>query len=222
MIVQCETCRKTFDDEFRSTTCPHNTFAANDGQNNFAHHPDSHLSKTRVPDFTGRLGQAWTLPVDPSMIVAPEQAATLALVFLALPPVHPLWPRYLLCGIHLRDVEGQSKPPTKRSPNATHELMLIALNPEKGEYTPENVSEKLLAGGCYLTPLNIVEQVEDLTDEQFRQLVPLIARALCDGFLAAEPNDFMGARDFWKISLNRTCSHIRTQGLSCFTAGVKQ
>lgn len=221
MIVTCPTCRRSFDDAYRTTICPHGTFAANDGNNNFAHHLESHLS-VKPPDFTGRLGKAWTLPVVPSMIVAPEQAATLALVFLDLPPVHPLWPRYLLCGIHLRDVKGQSKPPTKRTPNATHELMLIALNPEKGEYTPENVSEKLLAGGCYLTPINIVEQVEDLTDAQFLELVPLITRALCDGFLAAEPDDYNGARQFWKISLNRTCSHIKTQGLSCFKSAVTQ
>jgi hypothetical protein len=33
-----------FDDEFRDTGCPHATFAANDGNNNFSHHPDSYLS----------------------------------------------------------------------------------------------------------------------------------------------------------------------------------
>ena len=46
MIVRCADCNRTFDDEFRSTICPHKTFAANDGQNNFAHHPESHLSPT--------------------------------------------------------------------------------------------------------------------------------------------------------------------------------
>ena len=43
MIVACQTCRSTFDDEFRSTLCPHGTFPANDGRNGFAHHPESHL-----------------------------------------------------------------------------------------------------------------------------------------------------------------------------------
>jgi hypothetical protein len=33
-----------FDDEFRWTICPHETFAANDGHNNFAHREDSYLS----------------------------------------------------------------------------------------------------------------------------------------------------------------------------------
>lgn len=28
-------------DQFRDTGCPHNTFSANDGWNNFKHHPES-------------------------------------------------------------------------------------------------------------------------------------------------------------------------------------
>lgn len=44
MITQCPKCTRGFDDEFRSTICPHETFAANDGKNRFAHHPESFLS----------------------------------------------------------------------------------------------------------------------------------------------------------------------------------
>ena len=44
MIVQCDSCKRYFDNEFRLTYCPHDTFAANDGKNNFAHHPESYLS----------------------------------------------------------------------------------------------------------------------------------------------------------------------------------
>jgi len=43
VIVRCQECARAFDDEFRSTICPHKTFAANDGANNFAHHTDSYL-----------------------------------------------------------------------------------------------------------------------------------------------------------------------------------
>lgn len=49
MIVNCMACQHNFDDEFRSTTCPHDTFAANDGHNNFAHHPDSYLGDNPIP-----------------------------------------------------------------------------------------------------------------------------------------------------------------------------
>lgn len=42
MIVQCSTCAMYFDDAYRLTYCPHDTFAANDGSNNFAHYYDSY------------------------------------------------------------------------------------------------------------------------------------------------------------------------------------
>lgn len=43
MIVKCEKCGKRFEDEFRRTICPHDTFLANDGQNNFTIYHDAHL-----------------------------------------------------------------------------------------------------------------------------------------------------------------------------------
>ena len=51
MIVTCVRCGAEFDDEFRWTICPHETFAANDGRNNFQHHPGSTLipRTTTVP-----------------------------------------------------------------------------------------------------------------------------------------------------------------------------
>lgn len=45
MIVQCGDCSMFYDDVYRTTVCPHETFAANDGHNNFAHHPESYLSE---------------------------------------------------------------------------------------------------------------------------------------------------------------------------------
>lgn len=49
MIIICYDCDVRFDDEFRTTICPHRTFAANDGHNNFAHHPESYIS-VQAPD----------------------------------------------------------------------------------------------------------------------------------------------------------------------------
>lgn len=44
MVVKCERCHRFFDDEYRSTLCPHDAFPANDGRNNFAVHNDSYLA----------------------------------------------------------------------------------------------------------------------------------------------------------------------------------
>ena len=45
MVVYCEDCERYFEDEFRSTVCPHNAFPANDGDNNFTVHDDAYLSE---------------------------------------------------------------------------------------------------------------------------------------------------------------------------------
>lgn len=47
MIVICKDCDARYDDQYRTTICPHDTFAANDGQNHFAHHPESELRTQR-------------------------------------------------------------------------------------------------------------------------------------------------------------------------------
>jgi hypothetical protein len=44
MIIQCDKCQKYYDDEFRDTSCPHDTFLANDGQNNFKHYVGAWLA----------------------------------------------------------------------------------------------------------------------------------------------------------------------------------
>ena len=54
MITLCGNCGYTFDDEYRTTICPHETFAANDGRNNFAHHPGSVLRKPSTEKIDDR------------------------------------------------------------------------------------------------------------------------------------------------------------------------
>lgn len=54
MIVKCKKCQMYFDDEFRLTVCPHRTFMANDGRNNFEHHPYSYLSNINPDDLKGK------------------------------------------------------------------------------------------------------------------------------------------------------------------------
>ena len=59
MIVRCDKCGKRFDDAYRFTICPHGTFAANDGQNNFAHHPESFLEGRRESQIRVQLMWPW-------------------------------------------------------------------------------------------------------------------------------------------------------------------
>jgi len=51
MIVQCKSCEKYFDDEYRDTICGHKVFSANDGNNNFNIHEDAYLSNFEPGDL---------------------------------------------------------------------------------------------------------------------------------------------------------------------------
>lgn len=51
MIIKCEACKVNFDDKYRTTLCPHNTFLANNGRNEFQHHPKSYLSTDGTTDI---------------------------------------------------------------------------------------------------------------------------------------------------------------------------
>lgn len=54
MIIQCKGCSAKFDDELRTTICPHGTFMANDGQNNFRRHTESLITHyCNYPDCDG-------------------------------------------------------------------------------------------------------------------------------------------------------------------------
>ncbi len=57
MIIKCLYCNKYFDDQFRLWQCPHNTFMANDGQNNFKFYPEAWLAD-HSPLLTPRKGEA--------------------------------------------------------------------------------------------------------------------------------------------------------------------
>lgn len=46
MKVYCAKCDTNYDDEFRSTVCPHMTFPANDGSNAFRHEMESEGPKS--------------------------------------------------------------------------------------------------------------------------------------------------------------------------------
>lgn len=55
--------------------------------------------------------------------------AIVATWIIEAPWAHPLWHSYILSLVHLREVEGQP-PATIYRPDATHEMVLEALNPE--------------------------------------------------------------------------------------------
>ncbi len=158
--------------------------------------------------FDGPYGTAVTWPLGDG----PEWAETVCQWLLTAPAAHPLWSQYLMPVVRLRDADGFA-PPKRQFDGATHELLVLALNPDEGPYTPENMSrfyEGPQAGKLpYLTPINIAHQIEG-TDEEARRLAVAAAWGVTAGVLWPETSDAPSRiREEWKGSLIKTLAHIR-------------
>lgn len=153
--------------------------------------------------YTGPLGTATKL--DGFKPIRPDQEATVAAWFLQIPGAHPLWSCYMLSVVHLREIAGV-KPAVKRFNNATHELLVIALNPNlKPRPDDRNTWQ-------HMTPINVVEQFEVGDDDAAAAIAEKFARACVDGHLHVEPQGIYGERVLWTHAVERTAEHMRLGG----------
>jgi hypothetical protein len=120
-----------------------------------------------------------------------QRTGTLEAWLLNLPGAHPLWAWFMLYVIHLRDEEGLP-PAEKITPEMTHQLVFVALDPV---LKPDPANLKTMVR---LTPSNYIEQFAVASDENAIELGFSVAKALADGRLIAEPSGIMGARELMK------------------------
>lgn len=131
-----------------------------------------------------------------------DQSATLACWFLTCPGQSPAWENYLLSCVHLRPVEGAEHDAVINVPGATHELMVLAMNPD---FHP--VAEDPETWG-FLRPTNVIEQFEVPSDNDAIRLTGQTVRAVLDGIFWAEP-PLAGQVEPWRSSIIRTSAHYR-------------
>lgn len=89
------------------------------------------------------------------------------------------WSQYLVSVVHLREAEGVPAP-HRASPDATHELIVLALDPR---FPVKSGADELR----HLRPINAAVQVSDLLDAEASALCDEIALAIVHGDLPAEP-----------------------------------
>lgn len=156
--------------------------------------------------FDGDYGHARSWP----LIDHPAAAETVCQWLLTHPQGHPLWSQYLMAVVRLTD-NPDFPPPSRQFPGATHELLLVALNPDKGPYTPDTMDRFIDTGLPYLTPVNIAHQIEG-TDDEARKLAAYAAFGVTVGALWPETADAPDRiRAQWKTSLVKTLAHIRSE-----------
>ena len=149
--------------------------------------------------LTGPAGSA--IEVIPAEHDHPDTTATVASWYLTCPRQSPAWVDYMLAIVHLRPIPGQSQEPQITVEGATHEVLIVALDPttDPTPHAPERWR--------YLHPLNVVEQIV-LPDDQAAAYVAIVAaRTVVLGGIWVEP-PLSGQVEPWRSALRATAEHL--------------
>jgi hypothetical protein len=161
-----------------------------------------------IPDrVDGPYGFAERFPFDAT---DPRAAQTVAYWLITAPSFHPVWSQYVLACVRLDDdVEG-FPPPNRKFDGATHEILLVALDPTDGPVDMAAMDRYALSGQLpILTPVNICEQFT-ATDAEMRELAQLAAHGVVAGALNPETGDApTRIREQWLSAMVKTLAHIR-------------
>lgn len=133
----------------------------------------------RPPDLTGPAGRAWKVQIAPDL---PTGTTGVALWVLHLPGIVPFWSWYAISVVHLRDQPG-TRPAVIQVEGATHEVLVMALDPEAGPPGEEggwdlDRPEQLPR---HLSPLEVVRQIVGITDEGGQEIANQLASAAVTG-----------------------------------------
>lgn len=120
--------------------------------------------------------------------------------FINAPGQSPAWSHYMLSAVHLRPIEGVKEAHIK-VPGATHEFMMLAMDPEKkpDAEKPETWS--------YLSPCNLSEQVTVHNDATASRLLDMAATEIVEGRLWAEA-PLSGQKEPWRSWLRHWAAEL--------------
>lgn len=156
-----------------------------------------------VPTHAGRFGRAWSVPlIAPEDRPVPDYRGTVACWMLDVPGAHPLWNMYSLCVLHLRAIEGV-RPAIVRVAGATHELMILALDPERALPSLEALG-RCEAPLRWLSPIDVMQQFIVKNDAQAERVGELAVRAIVAGVLSPDQDH----RRAWEIAVRETAAHV--------------
>lgn len=162
-------------------------------------------------EWRGPYGTAQLCPLLDDLDVdrRPLIAAHVVQWLLTAPQAHPWWSQYSLSVVRLGDYPGVPEPKLD-FPGATHELLVVALQPDEGPFTVARMQEFQRDGRMpFLLPVNIAEQFE-ASDDEMLELASMCAMGVTQGALWPETGDAPDrVRRQWLGSMVRTLAHIR-------------
>lgn len=159
---------------------------------------------TAAPDLEG-YGRAWKVECPDALAHQREAACGQWLVH--APHGHPWWPWYAVQAVHLRPLEGQP-PAALQFPGASHELLVVALDPDKPLPEVKRWGSPDTPPMCHLEPVDQCVQFIVADDDQARQVCELVVRHIVlDG--QSPDQDF---RAYWASGIANTAEHVRLGG----------
>ena len=155
----------------------------------------------------GSVGVAELLPtVEELGSTNPDHAATLGHYLLTRKiPDDRGFPQIVIALVHLRPVDGQSRPPSLRFPGASHEFLVMEPFEHLGPLTPSRIAELFRQETPLWQTVLYAEQVGGATDDQAREVLTLYVTGLVRGRILL--HDPLPAR-----VLRRTLEHIKYGG----------
>lgn len=155
----------------------------------------------------GPRGTAVKIDIDPTL----SGASTTVACWLLNGDWHPVWGQFVITVVTLADLPDV-EPAKLQFPGATHELLVVALNP--GSPPVKHKAAALAKGGFagvggFLTPVDVVHQFT-ATDEEMVRLVELCVKACVDGAMTPSTDDARETlREGWLSACVKTLAHMR-------------
>lgn len=138
------------------------------------------------PDLIGDNGKAWLCHIKTGHIIKKiksEQDACICHWVVEAIWAHPAWHSYSVFCQHLRPMVGYDKPVKFHLEDATHELVVFALDPQKNR---ESLINTGLVEGRWLQPPNFAAQFIELNDDLARGRIRSTVQEIVDGRLSPD------------------------------------
>lgn len=131
-----------------------------------------------TPTLEGPHGKAWEKDLESMRKKYPDiQDTTVKAYVVEAAWAHPFWKHYFIGVISFADVEG-IEPAEIRLEGATHEIIVVALNPDEIPTVDDN--------DAFLTPINFTGQFKATTDEAASELLKFTVYEILNGILSPD------------------------------------
>ncbi len=163
--------------------------------------------KEVAPDIKGPMGCAWISDIEgmkKNHPDGPPKELTVASYIVQAAWAHPLWSNYATACVSLHDIEGV--PPARiLLEGATHEVLVVALDPSKEVYLDEYYS--------VLTPLNFAGQFKAVDDAEAKQRTLNAVLEVLNGTLSPD-TDFISqwVQRFSGANLRKAYEEVSHEG----------